>query len=71
MQGARAYLIAGKAEHLQREQEIRSYEFPPPHVGNPDIPRTGARIRSYDFPYVIQVKSIVVALEKQCDPPQV
>ena len=71
MQGARAYLIAGKAEHLQGEHEIRSYEFPPPHVGNPDIPRTGVRIRSYEFPYAMQVKSIVVALEKRRDPPQV
>lgn len=68
-QGARAYLVAGKAEPRQGETEIRSYEFPLPHVGNPDIPCTGARIRSYEFPYAMQVKSIVAALEKRCDPP--
>ena len=69
-QGSRAYLIAGKAEPRQGKTEIRSYEFPPPHVGNPDIPCTGARIRSYEFPYATQVKSIVAALEKRRDPPQ-
>ena len=70
-QGSRAYLIAGKAKPYQGETEIRSYEFPSPHVGNPDIPCTGARIRSYEFPYSTQVKSIVAALEKRRAPPQV
>ena len=50
-QGSRAYLIAGKAKPYQGETEIRSYEFPSLHVGNTDIPCTGARIRSYEFFY--------------------